>query len=342
MSEQPIDLEFSPTESKRFGLKIYRYTADHIEELRLLGLINRERADVVFLRVPADEATGLHRLDRVGLPYLVADTLVRYDADLTSEMSELRNPSLELRQLRHRDEAKLDSLVRTIFLGYKNHYSANPLLDTRNALAGYSEWASSFIDADDKMAFIAELDDAAVGFATCTIKRDESAGILYGVIPDAAGHGVYTDILRLTKRRLRELGATRMSVSTQVQNVAVQRTWVREGFEFTQSQLTVHLNPLFSASVREVDEFDFDDAFRHDQVASESILQYLNERYPGPRTEIKDYRCAVLAPLVHGGDYRVRISFPKIEPNGYHRAVVAIRDGENLCVLAYCNLINKT
>jgi hypothetical protein len=62
----------------------------------------------------------------------------------------------------------------------------------------------------------------------------------------AAGRGVYTDIIRLTKEHFRRRGFARMLVSTQVQNLAVQKAWVREGFFMTEAVVTIHVNALLS------------------------------------------------------------------------------------------------
>lgn len=366
-------MQYSEVESKRFGLRVLRESVDHIDAAGLAASLDREQADVLFLRLPSANQAELSRLERTGIPYLVADTLVYYHCDLADPPSDLRNPGLSLRQATPADREELATMVETIFPDYTNHYSANPLLSGDDILAGYVEWAESYIEAPGRKVFFAMRDATCVGFATCSYDGDECEGVLYGVMPEAAGQGVYTDIIRLTKANFRDDGFKRMRVSTQIQNVAVQKAWTREGFTIGTSYATVHLNPLFAASARPADVFDhvvdgdateafaaasgdrnpvhfdreyarslgFEDRFAHGLIANGILSEYFGMRYPGPGTVIAGYRYTFMKPLYPGRTYRVRFGFPVIKPSGYHKATVTIRDGDELCLLAYCDLFKK-
>jgi hypothetical protein len=238
---------FSDVESRRFDLRGFRAEVADLDEERVLADIEQNRIDVLFLRIPAAKQHELHRLGRIGVPYLVADTLVRYTADLAAEPGPLRNPDLTLVECTEADREELGALVEEIFPGYTNHYFSNPLLDPQSILDGYVEWALSYLGAQDagRTAFFVRSPDATVGFATCSFEAGERCeGVLYGVTSSAAGQGVYTDIIRLTKGHFRDRGFRRMVVSTQVQNLAVQKAWVREAFFMSEAVVTVHLNAL--------------------------------------------------------------------------------------------------
>ena len=87
-------LTYSPLESARFGLRIFRGAFDAVDALELAELIEREAVDIAILRVPADSLRLASILTMAGLPALVADTLVLYGANIDN--SSLK-PSATLR-----------------------------------------------------------------------------------------------------------------------------------------------------------------------------------------------------------------------------------------------------
>lgn len=78
---------------------MFRAQLRTIEPKQLLAEIIEQRADVVVARIPAEQQHELARLDRVGVPYLVADTLLYYSCDLTRYApAPLRNAELQFRE----------------------------------------------------------------------------------------------------------------------------------------------------------------------------------------------------------------------------------------------------
>jgi GNAT superfamily N-acetyltransferase len=177
------------------------------------------------------------------VPIIVADTLVHYAVDLEKTAdAPLRNPGIAFTPA---SGEELESLVRLIFGDYVNHYAVNPLLPRQSFLDGYVEWAVGFTEGPaDRAAWIARLDGEPVAFATCTFTPEEADGILYGVIPEASGRGVYRDLIRFTATQGRLRGCRRMHVSTQIPNFPVQAVWAGEGFRLKGAETTLHVNAL--------------------------------------------------------------------------------------------------
>ncbi len=77
-----------------------------------------------------------------------------------------------------------------------------------------------------------------------TFVRHDGSGdgqaVVGGVTPAARRLGAYRTLLVAGMRGLAAEGATRMIVSTQVTNVAVQKVWARLGFEPGWSRYTLH------------------------------------------------------------------------------------------------------
>lgn len=244
-------LSYSDSESKRFGFRVFRGTWPVIEPGELLEAVLAAQADMVFLRVSTErfEPAGLAQ---TGLPHLVADTLVYYHCDLSHyEPQLLRNSDLEFLVAGAEHAAVLSGLVDSCFADYTNHYAANPLLRREDWLTGYKEWALGYARPDDdRCCFLAKRADEIVAFATCSFDETSCEGVLYGVAPGAAGGGLYGDLIRFTQRYFKERGRTLMKVSTQIQNVAVQKVWTREGFRLAESFATLHVNSFIAHAVQ--------------------------------------------------------------------------------------------
>ncbi len=373
------DLSYSELESRRFGLRVFRGHLQEIRDKDLLSFLVKERADVVIFRIPAEERAQLQRLDRMGFPYLIADDLVYYTADLAKwKPADLRNTDMEFRPCTPVDEETLNGLVAEIFVNYTNHYHANPFLDKKDILEGYKEWARNHIAAShpDKMTWLVYRGGHAIAFATCAFHEAGCEGVLYGVKAEHSGGGVYGDLIRFTQRYFRDQGMTTMKVSTQVQNYAVQKVWAREGFYLSHSYITVHINPLLSATrvpihvldytVTEQDielsaqasgdrnplHFDsgfaksqgFADRFAHGLVANGIISKYAGMVYPGSGTLFMGFTYRFFKPMIIHQRYRFEFTVPfENRQSGFYKSVVKVLDAQgSLCLVAYLDLYKKS
>lgn len=250
-------LHYSPSESKRFDMKIYRGTLDEVSSGTLRKQILRDEIDLAIVRIDASSAQ-LSKVFQLGFPVIQADTLVYYHTDFSTYTPKpLRNSDLTFSVMTPDDVGLANELVSVIFTQYTNHYNANVYLDKRDILAGYQEWVAGYIDTahSDKICYKVQKKGEVVGFATVAIEGEVGEGVLYGVLPEFSGMGIYSDIIRFTQSEVLSLGCTRMKVSTQVQNYAVQKVWSREGFVLQESFATLHINAMLSYSIKDKDSF---------------------------------------------------------------------------------------
>jgi RimJ/RimL family protein N-acetyltransferase len=70
---------------------------------------------------------------------------------------------------------------------------------------------------------------------------DHTEILLAGLVPAAQGRRLYGDLLLAVERAAGEAGRERLVISTQVQNVRVQRAWARFGMRPFAAVETVHL-----------------------------------------------------------------------------------------------------
>ena len=239
-------MEYSPLESQRFGLTVLRGAVDKLDAYALLQTIVEKKADVAILRLPVSEQHTLHQLQLMPFPLIVADTLVYYHCDMTiAPPKAMRNSDLEVRIAKPSDFDLLNSLIDEIFQDYSTHYYSNPLFDKQQILDGYKEWTLSYLNADDtRVCFIFYRNGQAIAFVTCNLSAEYGEIVLGGVLPTAQGGGIYSDFIRYSMKYIADHGLTKVKVSTQIQNYAVQKVWGREGYVLTNAYCTVHINAL--------------------------------------------------------------------------------------------------
>lgn len=236
-------IHFSELESARFDLNIHRGNLDWVDIEALKKYDSEYRPDVIIVRIPVTEQQYLHQLSELNKEVIFADTLVYYHIDIQQyQPKAIRNTEYIFKRGSIEDIDELRAVVPVIFEGYTNHYSSNPQLNKQKVSEGYSEWALSFLDGQNKTCFLLYDKNKLIAFANCSLHNEEAEGVLYGVLPEYSGKGIYSDLIRYTQSYFKNEGANQMEVSTQIQNYTVQRVWTREGFELSHAFNTIHLN----------------------------------------------------------------------------------------------------
>jgi len=240
-------LGFSPHESARFGLRIFRAYVEAVDAGRIADEIERERVDVAILRLPATAMEGAEALRRYGFDPIVADTQVVYGIELDAYTRAWSDSSIALRLARREDAAVLDRLARAIFADYESHYSANPLFAREKIVDGYAEWAARHVESDDgSAAWLVEQDGVLAGFSCYRIEsaNGTAVGVLNGVLPAARGRGVYRGMLHKMLDYFAGIGLRRFEIATQTHNTIVQRVWTSSGLTPLATRNTLHVNAL--------------------------------------------------------------------------------------------------
>jgi GNAT superfamily N-acetyltransferase len=246
-SESAAALHFSPLESARFGLRVYRASVAAIDAESIAAEIERERVDVAILRLPAQAIGSAGGLERFGFAPILADTQVVYETALHLRPAEPADASIALRPATREDRTLLQRTARAIFGDYTSHYHANPLFARERILDGYAEWAARHVGADDgSAAWLVEHAGTLAGFSCYRVEGNErtAIGVLNGVLPAARGRGVYRGMLRRMLACFAEAGLSRFEIATQTHNVVVQRVWAENGLSLRATYNTVHINAL--------------------------------------------------------------------------------------------------
>lgn len=236
--------ENSPAESARFGRPVRRYELTGEDARPLLSALRRDRPALAIVRIPTSRGELITELGALGGQLVLGDCRVIYvrDNESSGRPGGCRNQGFRLRPAGPADAELLDRLVEGIFGGYRTHYASNPRLAEFPVTDGYKEWTRAHIGTGEKRCMIAELEGRPCAFTSVRITPAQGEVVLNGVLPEHRSRGIYRDLLRATIDAFMDAGARSTVIATQIDNRAVQRVWVTEGFLFTASQYTIHIN----------------------------------------------------------------------------------------------------
>lgn len=367
----------SKLDSERFNMEIHRAVVTSVEVKEISKYLIENEVDILIIRLDAANKNEHSKLASLGMPYLHCDTLVYYECKLENHKVEGLRNHLVFEKVEASNSHKLEKMVPIIFNDYTNHYTSNPKLDKAKILEGYKEWALNHCTPDDdRISWIVLNENGTeVGFATCSYNSQERIceGVLYGILPDKSGGGVYGDMIRFTQNYFKERNYVRMVVSTQVQNYAVQKVWAREGFYMFKAWDTYHINSFLydrgveyrdkvSFSIDDIEKFGafsgdmnpvhFDDNFAKESGFKSRIVhgikfelfltKVLGQEWPGNGTIILDNKVVFKRPIYPDVNHQLSIKCTESNGRGFKSLVSKLVDFEgNLVCLAYTNVIKK-
>lgn len=368
-------LKYSDIESRRFDFNVYRGVCEDIKEKNILEFILENNVDIAIIRVPSGNQKNIFRLNKLGMPYIIADALVFYCVNLNKHSPhDLKNKDLVFVRCSQDEYKVLGELVENIFMEYDNHYFSNPLLGKSLIMEGYKEWAQSYVtnERDGCVSWIIKKSDSTIGFATCKFNEENSQceGVLYGVVPNEEGRGIYSDIIRFTQNYFKNKGFATMLVSTQLHNHTVQKVWNREGFVIDKSFITIHVNSMMNFSVIPKKNIEVSistedilnygclsggmkpiqyeaESERHGGLMRERshvlvidslISKYYGMEFPGSGTLLISNNTKYLKPIYTDTNYQLVISFPYIHGEIYHSLAKIVDDENRICFLSYNHL----
>ncbi len=237
-------IALSAIDEGRFGVRTAKVTG--LTEACLpeaLRFCERESVRFLIARCPAADLPLVHRLERNG--FQLMDTLVYYRHKNLGDTPVVADPDgIAVRPVEPGEETLVRSIAQQSFQGYTGHYHADPRLNPKDCDEAYRDWAVRSCELREEgrsEVLVAASSEGLLGFATLRMDApDEGEGVLFCVAPAAQGQGIYRLFMIRGMEWSRAHGARTMIVSTQVTNLAVQKAWVRLGFEPCGFSYTFH------------------------------------------------------------------------------------------------------
>jgi GNAT superfamily N-acetyltransferase len=232
----------SDIDEERFGIRIAKSDKVTVDNLpKIVDFCRDNKVKMLIARCPANDFPAVHAIEREG--FRLMDTLVYYSMDLTNTLIPSDTGRVTIRQVRSDEVDQVRAVAAKAFRGYFGHYHADERLDNSKCDEVYISWAVNTCTSRDfaDEVLVAELKGTILGFATIRMNNsDESEGILSWVDPSTHKMGIYRSLVIHRMEWSLSKGARRMFVSTQIINIAVQKVWVRLGFEPNGGYYTFH------------------------------------------------------------------------------------------------------
>jgi predicted N-acetyltransferase YhbS len=223
-------LEVLLARSEQGGRELVRRA---VEKARAQGLVH------LTCRLDSRDYTGAAALQGAGftLRDLLVTLAVTRPAEPTTEM-----PS-GVRLATERDADRLAELSARCFStpgDSYNRYLNDPHLPLAGVREVYSYWARTSMGGPAAdLTFVVEEEGELAGFLTLVLPRDGVAKVpLNAVDARWRGRGLYRTLVRAGLAESWKRGAWRVEVVTQLQQLAVQRTWWRLGGAAQSSSMT--------------------------------------------------------------------------------------------------------
>lgn len=237
-----MPIEIDELETARFGIVAARVTDSSADPDVIDAAAAAQGVQLLSCRLDVGNLPRVHALEAAG--YRLMDTLVYYGRSLADTLPLWSVPSrVTCYTAKRVDSVAIGELARSAFSDYIGHYHSDPRLDNAAADAAYVEWAETIAAnvSADAPVFLAKYDGHLAGFITLRRNNKEEAEIvLGGVYPEFKGHGIYAVMFATALEEAQASGAARVLLSTQINNYAVQRVYVRFGFTHERSVYTFH------------------------------------------------------------------------------------------------------
>jgi GNAT superfamily N-acetyltransferase len=236
-------VRFSPLDEARFGVRTARamdVTADQLPEI--LEFCNDQEVQFLIARCSTREFATLQAMERAG--FLIMDTLVYFYFDvLRKTLPERHQVSIRTIRPQHDDIEAIADVARQAFRGYESHYHADLRLDRSACDDLYVDWAVRSCTQKDLAdeVLVAEANNEVFGFlALKSIENNEADCRLYAVSQRTQQKGIGQALLIEALYWCKSNGLNALMISTQITNIASQKSCVRVGFEPYSSFHTFH------------------------------------------------------------------------------------------------------
>jgi RimJ/RimL family protein N-acetyltransferase len=232
----------SDIDKERFGIQTARVVGVTIESLpSIMEFCKKEQVKLLIARCSMSDLKIAQTMERKG--FLLMDTLVYYTLDLTNQKIPSDKGVAHFRPIRAGEEEEMRLVATESFRGYVGHYHADPRLDNNKCDEAYVDWARKACASrgHDENFLVAEIEGRIVAFGVFRINNpDEGELFLGGIHPDFQGQGIYLSFLCRAMEWCLSKNARRIVISTQLNNIAVQKVLTRFGFEISRGYYTYH------------------------------------------------------------------------------------------------------
>lgn len=242
METGELAIAFNAMETERFGVRCARVTNVDAPVSQINQMAREQEIGFLSVRLSTNDIHRLQVFEDDG--FRLMDTLVYYQAQLKGKS--FQPPPLDnvtFRATTPADAEAVADLTTRAFSGFFGHFHADKRLSDEDCDAVYVDWAGASIRnaCSASPALVAEADGQIIGFLTINNTDTDTGELtLSGVDPGWQSKGIYGRLISHGLKLLAEAGCSKVNISTQVNNIPVQKAWAKHGLRMEKSYYTLH------------------------------------------------------------------------------------------------------
>jgi len=237
-----LAIAFNALETKRFGIRCARVVEVSTPLAEINRLAREQNISFLSVRVPTDEISRVQALEDDG--FRLMDTLIYYKTSLSREPYEPSGlEAIHFRMAEAPDAEAVARVAAQAFMGFYGHFHADTRLSASDSDAVYIDWAAESVRnaVSDLPVLVAEAEGQIIGFlASKRIGPNSGEITLNAVHPNWQGQGVYSCLLEHGLKLMSSADCIEVTISTQINNIAVQKAWGKRGLRMQNSCYTMH------------------------------------------------------------------------------------------------------
>lgn len=242
MNLNDVPISLSAIDEERFGIKTAKVEKMGLQDIPdVMRFCEEYKVRLLLARCPTNDLPTVQELERKG--FLLMDTLIYYSCNLRKNSPPEYVSEIKIRPFKPGEEKIIKSIAAEAFNSYIGHYHADSRLDKTKCNETYADWAykSCLHKEVADQVFVAELKEKVIGFGTVRANSsDEGQYILAGILKPYQGMGTYRMILINCMKWCIARNIGTIITATQITNMAVQKVWIRLGFDPSLSYYTFH------------------------------------------------------------------------------------------------------
>lgn len=198
----------------------------------------KEGYEHISVKVPTPNKKLLNEFLKEG--FYLTDTLFEYVYYFDGrKMPEINHKTI-LRDYKESDLEGLMAIAKGSFDFDRYHSDEN--LDNELCDKYYETWIYNSCHGFADKIIVSEFNNEVVGFTTGKADHNEELGhlVLSAVSSKYRGLGIYTSMIYEGVKWLEKEGFKGLVVGTQINNIAVQKAWIKLGFTVLDSEYVLH------------------------------------------------------------------------------------------------------
>ncbi len=231
----------SEIDTKRFGIKVAKV---YLEESSEISTVFQNAlalsTELLILRCSTQHINLAQQLEENGC--FICDTLLYYKKSLTKIPLVFSSPEFEVIPCNFADVDEIRDVATAAFANYMGHYHADSRLSSDSSNEVYVDWAMNRTKELPFFGVRLKKQGSIIGFISGQLDKEASEVDvpLLAIAPEFQGRGIFTQLITEMENWALQNSYKTIIYSTQLQNVSVQKSLARNGFELQKSLYTFH------------------------------------------------------------------------------------------------------